>query len=66
MEWKNSTDSEPKNGEFILVWSLLFGVRMGWYSDGVVQTVWSKGEQIKWDSVWKWLVIPELPIGGKK
>ena len=63
MEWKNDTEM-PENGAFVLIFGGVFGgIHVGWYKDGVVYTVWSKDEKIKWEEVIKWMVIPEIPYG---
>ena len=61
-EWKKSNE-KPENGDYVLIFSMFFGVRVGWYRDGGVQTVWSEqNDIINWDDVSKWMSIPEVTV----
>ena len=63
--WINVNEQAPNEGEFVLVFSLFIGVKVGIYHDGCLETRWSHGETEKWENVWYWMPIDEIPLGKK-
>ncbi len=59
--WKTYTEM-PNEGEYVMVFSVFYGVKVGWFRNGAVETVWSHGEKINWSGVSKWMVVPEITL----
>ena len=61
-DWIRADKETPKEGEYVMAFSVFMGVKYGIYHDGCLETRWSHGETEKWNTVLYWIPIPKITL----